>query len=121
MEQLAAYDLWIADYTGKVGWTGPYGMWQRSAEGRLEAIGGGKVDVDLNTAYKDYPTIIRAAGLNGFGETEDLPAKDDLSARAEALAAEGKLVAAQELAPVYLRPPQAERLRMERQSRAKDT
>lgn len=40
---------------------------------------------------------------------------------AEALAAEGKLVAAQELAPVYLRPPQAERLRMERQSRAKDT
>lgn len=33
---------------------------------------------------------------------------------AEALAAEGKLVTAQELAPVYLRPPQAERLRMER-------
>ena len=90
MEQLAAYDLWIADYTGKVGWTGPYGMWQRSAEGRLEAIGGGKVDVDLNTAYKDYPTIIRAAGLNGFGETEDLPAKDDLSARAEALAADNE-------------------------------
>ena len=90
MEKLASYDLWIADYTGKVGWTGPYGMWQRSAEGRLEAIGGGKVDVDLNTAYKDYPTIIRAAGLNGFGETEDLPAKDDLSARAEALAADNE-------------------------------
>jgi len=34
---------------------------------------------------------------------------------AEALAAEGKLVSAQELAPVYLRPPQAERLRLERQ------
>ena len=33
---------------------------------------------------------------------------------AEVLAAEGKLVTAQELAPVYLRPPQAERLRMER-------
>ncbi len=30
---------------------------------------------------------------------------------AEALAAEGKLLSAQELAPVYLRPPQAERLR----------
>ena len=38
----------------------------------------------------DYPTIIRAAGLNGFGETEDLPAKDDLSARAEALAADNE-------------------------------
>ncbi len=33
---------------------------------------------------------------------------------AEALAAEGKLVTAQELVPVYLRPPQAERLRAER-------
>jgi len=34
---------------------------------------------------------------------------------AEALAAEGGLVSAQELAPVYLRPPQAEMLRLERQ------
>lgn len=33
---------------------------------------------------------------------------------AEAAAAAGGLVSAQELAPVYLRPPQAERLRMER-------
>ena len=39
---------------------------------------------------KASPTIIRAAGLNGFGETEDLPAKDDLSARAEALAADNE-------------------------------
>ncbi len=35
---------------------------------------------------------------------------------AEVLAAEGKLVTAQELLPVYLRPPQAERLRMEREA-----
>lgn len=67
MGALASYDLWIADYTGKVGWTGPYGMWQYSAKGRLEAIGSGKVDVDLNIAYKDYPAIIRGAGLNGYG------------------------------------------------------
>ena len=68
MARLTAYDLWIADYTGKVGWTGPYGMWQHSAKGRLEAVGGGKVDVDFNIAYKDYPSIIRGAGLNGYGE-----------------------------------------------------
>ena len=68
MARLTAYDLWIADYTGKVGWTGPYGMWQHSAKGRLEAISGGKVDVDLNIAYKDYPAIIRGAGLNGYGD-----------------------------------------------------
>lgn len=36
---------------------------------------------------------------------------------AEELARAGKLVSAQELAPVYLRPPQAERLRMETQGR----
>lgn len=36
---------------------------------------------------------------------------------AEELARAGKLVSAQELAPVYLRPPQAERLRMEAQGR----
>ena len=33
---------------------------------------------------------------------------------AEALAAEGKLVSAQELEPVYLRPAQAERLRQKK-------
>ena len=36
---------------------------------------------------------------------------------AEELARAGGLVTAQELAPVYLRPPQAERLRLERQGR----
>lgn len=36
---------------------------------------------------------------------------------AEALARAGKLVSAQELAPVYLRPPQAERLRMEKEAK----
>ena len=36
---------------------------------------------------------------------------------AEAMAAAGKLVSAQELLPVYLRPPQAERLR-DRQRKA---
>ena len=89
MEQLSGYDLWIADYTGKVGWTGPYGMWQRSSKGRMEAIGDGKVDVDLNIAYKDYPTIIRATGLNGYGgEGENPSDKDDPAARIAVLEAE---------------------------------
>ena len=38
-----------------------------------------------------------------------------IALEAEELARAGKLVSAQELAPVYLRPPQAERLRMEKQ------
>ena len=65
MEKLKAYDLWIADYTGKVGWPGEYGIWQYTAGGNLSGITG---PVDLDRAYKDYPAIIQEAGLNGYGE-----------------------------------------------------
>lgn len=34
--------------------------------GRILGISG---DVDLDYAYKDYPAIIKAAGLNGFTKT----------------------------------------------------
>ena len=64
MARLAAYDLWIADYTGQVGWPGEYGIWQYSGSGRAPGVTG---QVDLDRAYRDYPAIIRAAGLNGYG------------------------------------------------------
>ena len=59
MARLAAYDLWIADYTGQVGWPGEYGIWQYSGSGRAPGVAG---QVDLDRAYRDYPAIIRAAG-----------------------------------------------------------
>ena len=40
MEELAEYDLWVADYTGKVGWPGEYGIWQYTAAGSLAGITG---------------------------------------------------------------------------------
>ena len=43
-----------------------YGLWQYSWTGRILGISG---DVDLDYAYKDYPAIIKAAGLNGFTKT----------------------------------------------------
>lgn len=64
MGALAPYDLWIADYSGKVGWPGKYGMWQYTGSGTLSGVTG---PVDLDRAYKDYPAIIRGAGLNGYG------------------------------------------------------
>lgn len=67
MASLSAYDFWVADYTGKVGWTGEYGIWQYSGSGAAPGI---SVAVDLDRAYKDYPAIIRSAGLNGYGKTE---------------------------------------------------
>jgi GH25 family lysozyme M1 (1,4-beta-N-acetylmuramidase) len=39
-----------------------YGMWQYSWKGKIDGIKG---DVDLNKAYKDYPSIIAKAKLNG--------------------------------------------------------
>lgn len=40
-----------------------YGMWQNSWKGTVNGISG---DVDMNICYKDYPSIIKAKGLNGF-------------------------------------------------------
>ena len=38
-------------------------MWQSSSTGKVSGING---NVDTDIAYKDYPTIIKNAGLNGF-------------------------------------------------------
>ena len=59
MDRLAAYDLWIADYRGKRP-TRKHGMWQYTSEGRLPGI---NANVDKNHVYKDYPAIIKRAGL----------------------------------------------------------
>ena len=59
MDALAAYDLWLADYRGKRP-TRPHGMWQYTSEGHISGVSG---PVDLSHAYKDYPVIIKKAGL----------------------------------------------------------
>ena len=59
MDALAAYDLWLADYRGKRP-TRKHGMWQYTSTGHVAGIDG---PVDLSRAYKDYPAIIKNAGL----------------------------------------------------------
>lgn len=73
-EALSAYDVWVADYREPMGYDGPFGMWQYGIVGSQGLFGrdytirgqvpglSGNCDVDY--AYKDYPTIIRRAGLN---------------------------------------------------------
>lgn len=66
MEELSRWDFWVAAYQNPLtSWTGPYGMWQYSSTGRVEGI---STNVDLDVAMKDYPEIIKGAGLNGFGD-----------------------------------------------------
>lgn len=57
MDNLSEYDFWVADYTGNVGWSKEYGMWQYSPSGKVSGI---STVVDMNYAYKDYPAIIKA-------------------------------------------------------------
>ena len=63
MKRLEAYDLWLAAYREYRPTAWPHGMWQYSSEGSVDGING---NVDMNWAYKDYPAIIKNAGLNGY-------------------------------------------------------
>lgn len=60
---LSMYDKWLAVWTDKKPSFkyGEFGLWQNSSSG---SVGGYRVDT--NIAYKDYPTIIKNAGLNGY-------------------------------------------------------
>ena len=44
------------------------GMWQYCMFGKIPSVTG---DVDFNYSYKDYPTLIKENGFNGFDNIED--------------------------------------------------
>jgi len=60
MERLAKYDLWLAAYRSKRPDSPAHGMWQYTSTGTVDGIKG---NVDMNHVYKDYPSIIKRAGL----------------------------------------------------------
>lgn len=62
---LADYDHWAAQYGTKCTSKHPYGIWQYSSTGTVSGIAG---NVDMDYGLKDYPSIIKAAGLNGYGK-----------------------------------------------------
>lgn len=74
--RLTPYDKWIAQWSTKCTYSGNYGMWQFGGETNLvrtNKIAG--VTCDQDYAYKDYPTIIKGAGLNGYGKTHTVVTK----------------------------------------------
>jgi len=64
------YDKWVAQWASKPTYKQPFGIWQYSSTGKVAGING---DVDLNLAYKNYPEIIAAGGLNGFPKPQPSP------------------------------------------------
>lgn len=61
--KLDGYDKWVAQWASATTYSKPYGMWQYTSDGTLKGHDG---RLDLNYAYKDYPTIIKEKGLNGW-------------------------------------------------------
>ncbi len=69
------YTIWLAHWVDQTNYTGAYGIWQHSEKGSVDGING---NVDLDIGYKDFPTTIKAKGLNGWGKAEptSTPAPD---------------------------------------------
>lgn len=63
------YALWVAEWGTKLNYNGTVGMWQNSETGKVDGING---NVDTDVCYKDYPSLIKAKGLNGFGSNNDV-------------------------------------------------
>lgn len=62
-----AYTVWLAHVgVERSSYSGSYDMWQYSWKGTVEGIKG---EVDLDYCYKDFPKIIKDAGLNGYKKT----------------------------------------------------
>lgn len=74
LNELEKYDKWVAQWSNNAPSGISYGMWQYSAKGYIDGIGGG---VDLDYAYKDYPTLMQEQGLNGYSKEEE-PSKPAL-------------------------------------------
>ena len=65
--KLERFDKWIAQWSKSCTYKGQYGMWQFGGETnkiRTNIVAG--VVCDQDYCYKDYPAIIKSAGLNGF-------------------------------------------------------
>ncbi len=66
------YTIWLAHWVNQTSYSGAYGIWQHSEKGAVSGISG---NVDLDVGYKDFPTIIKSKGMNGYGK--EVPAAKD--------------------------------------------
>lgn len=66
LNELNAYDKWVARYGSEPKYVKQYGMWQSTSSGRINGYNG---NLDCDDAYKDYSSIIKNIGLNGFSKS----------------------------------------------------
>ena len=64
------YDSWIARWGASPDYNGKIGIWQNSSSGKISGVAG---NCDTDIAYKDYPSIMKQYGLNGFKKQSQTP------------------------------------------------
>lgn len=69
--RIKRFDHWLAQWSSAPTYSGAFGMWQHSSTGKVAGISG---NVDMDIAYKDYPTVIKGNKLNGFTSASQKPA-----------------------------------------------
>lgn len=78
--RLDRFDKWVAQWNDKCEYEKPYGIWQYGGSvNYLEpaTVDGISTNVDKDFAYKDYPTIIKSRGRNGWqANTKNVTAND---------------------------------------------
>ena len=77
IDRLKDYDKWVARYGSEPQYVKEYGMWQYSSTEHIDGIT--ENSVDKNVAYKDYPSIIKKSGLNGFAADSEPSYEDETS------------------------------------------
>lgn len=65
-DTITKYDLWLADYSGAPDY--PCGIQQTGSTGTVPGISG---NVDMDVAFKDYPSIIQSGGYNGYANKQN--------------------------------------------------
>lgn len=65
LNELNAYDKWVARYGSEPKYIACYGIWQSTSKGKINGYNG---NLDFNIGYKNYPSIIKNGGLNGFSK-----------------------------------------------------
>ena len=77
------YTVWCAQYASKCTYQNPYGIWQYNVAGNAEydiigqkSIPGIVGECDMDYCYTDYPSVIKAAGLNGFAKNATTTPED---------------------------------------------
>lgn len=63
------YAMWIAQWGDVCTYKGQYGMWQ-TGYAYTKGVDGGRTPVDNDICYVDYPTAIKARGMNGYSQAE---------------------------------------------------